>query len=163
MELTIKGRFRKKELLEQFIQYTCKKILHPNTYENLDVEVVYRKNGPNEEKAMADCSPVDGERRPRSFEIMVYHQPKHFYNFLCLLAHEIWHIKQWATCKLRSDETFFYFNDKRVSDKKSYWEYPHELEARAWEIALAEAWWKQYATENNIKIRPRWMQQTHFS
>lgn len=102
---------------------------------NLDIEIRFENQG---KMAEGHCSPLDGERRPRSFEIGI--NPKlRRHKMLQCLAHEMVHVKQYAKGELSNElitakwqgKTF-----KLTNSIEDYLNWPWEVEAYGRDRAL---------------------------
>lgn len=93
----------------------------------LDIEVVLEDQG----MAEGHCSPLEAEKRPKSFEIGINPKMARHKMLLCL-AHEMVHVKQYAKNELQTDSHLALFKGRPVllrNDLESYLNYPWEIEA----------------------------------
>ena len=108
--------------------FFAKYLMGDKLADNLDIEIRFENQG---KLAEGHCSPLDAERRPRSFEIGI--NPKlRRYKMLQCLAHEMVHVKQYAKGELSNElitakwqgKTF-----KLTNSIEDYLNWPWEVEA----------------------------------
>jgi len=95
---------------------------------NLDFEIRFEDQG---KMAEGHCHPLDGERRPRSFEIGINPRLQR-YKMLQCLAHEMVHVKQYARGELSSELITAKWQGKVYKITGSFEDYlnwPWEIEA----------------------------------
>jgi len=102
---------------------------------NLDFEIRFEDQG---KMAEGHCHPLDGERRPRSFEIGINPRLQR-YKMLQCLAHEMVHVKQYARGELTSELLDAKWQGKVykiTSSFEDYLNWPWEVEAYGRDRAL---------------------------
>lgn len=118
------------------VRWYCKKLkFHSTLYQNLRLHIVFGEPG-----CKADVEWLDRATKARSFKMTIRPTMSED-NVLASVAHEIVHIKQYASGiltdvgdKVRWDGEILDFQDDIESDL--YWFSPWELEARAMERGL---------------------------
>jgi len=130
MNIEIRGKTKSmcKAEIKFATAFFAKYLMGEKLAKNLDVEVSFPKmNG----MAEGYCSPADGERKPRNFEILIKpNMARH--KTLKVLAHEMVHAKQYARGELSNElitakwqgKTF-----KLTGSLEDYLNYPWEIEA----------------------------------
>ena len=94
---------------------------------NLDIEIRIEGQG----RAEGHCNPLDGERRPRSFEIGIRPGMQR-YKMLQCLAHEMVHLKQYAKGELSNELITARWQGKTyklTNSMEDYFNWPWEVEA----------------------------------
>lgn len=119
-------------------EFYGKYLLSPRLYSKIDVAIQFRRPKPGVEEA-AYCEYVDTNFRPRDFLITL---PSRYIlkSTLLYLAHEVIHLKQYATSQLYDYdrlENVYRWNGERIDTTNlTYWELPWEIEARGLEHVL---------------------------
>lgn len=102
---------------------------------NLDIEIRLEGQG---KLAEGHCSPIDAERRPRSFEIGINPNMQR-YKMLQCLAHEMVHVKQYARGELSNELITAKWQGKTyklTNSIEDYLNWPWEVEAYGRDRAL---------------------------
>ena len=108
--------------------FFAKYLMGDKLADNLDIEIRFENQG---KLAEGHCSPIDAERRPRSFEIGINPKLRRYKMIQCL-AHEMVHVKQYAKGELSNElitakwqgKTF-----KLTNSIEDYLNWPWEVEA----------------------------------
>jgi len=136
------GTSRQKELIKDMLEYSGKHLLSSRMYNRISIYVTINKikdkNG--------DCCFSDDNRRPREFSISLNRELRQR-DLLETVAHEMVHIKQWATSQLIdyiSDTNKVKYDGKiYYKDRIEYWDYPWEIEAYGREVGIFIRWAKK--------------------
>jgi hypothetical protein len=136
MQLSVYSRSSKIKVSEikDAAQFYAGLLMHRNLIKNLDIMISFDDNGLD-----GSCSIEDDFARPREFLIQL--NPKRSVEkILCALAHEMVHVKQYATGESRNYErqpSFVRFRGVMVNTKTTlYWDQPWEIEAFGREYGL---------------------------
>lgn len=107
-------------------------VLAPRLVDKLSVNIVLKKLG----DVHGFCEVVDGERRPRDFEIEL-NRKLNRYDILHALAHELVHVKQYARNEILDKGKVTHFLGKTyVNESTDYYDSPWEIEAYGREVGL---------------------------
>jgi len=121
----------KKELISAAYFYAAR-LLTDRACDKIDLEIALIKNL----EAKGYCENLDGGRHPRVFRIEL--KPEELYETLTTLAHEMVHLKQYATGELKEKNlTLYRWQGKMVKTKGiDYYDLPWEIDAYGREIGL---------------------------
>ena len=130
MDIDIKGRTKTlcKAEIKFATAFFATYIMGERLAKNLDIEIVFEDQG---KSAEGHCNPVDGERKPRSFEIGMNPNLSRRKMLQCL-AHEMVHVKQYARGELSSELITARWQGKVykiTSSFEDYLNWPWEVEA----------------------------------
>jgi hypothetical protein len=136
MNIEIKGKTKAmcKAEIKFATAFFAQYIMGTRLAKNLDIEIQFEDQG----KAEGYCSPVDAERRPRSFEIGINPKLRRFKMLQCL-AHEMVHVKQYARGELSAELVTAKWQGKIYKLSNSFEDYlnwPWEVEAYGRDRAL---------------------------
>ena len=136
MNIEIKGKTKAmcKAEIKFATAFFAQYIMGTRLAKNLDIEIQFEDQG----KAEGYCSPVDAERRPRSFEIGINPKLRRFKMLQCL-AHEMVHVKQYARGELSAELVTAKWQGKVYKLSNSFEDYlnwPWEVEAYGRDRAL---------------------------
>jgi hypothetical protein len=136
MNIDIKGKTKAmcKAEIKFATAFFAQYIMGTRLAKNLDIEIQFEDQG----KAEGYCSPVDAERRPRSFEIGINPKLRRFKMLQCL-AHEMVHVKQYARGELSAELVTAKWQGKVYKLSNSFEDYlnwPWEVEAYGRDRAL---------------------------
>lgn len=130
MNIDIKGKAKHmcKAEIKFATAFFAQYIMGTRLAKNLDIEIRLENQG---KLAEGHCVPIDAERKPRMFEIGI--NPKlQRYKMLQCLAHEMVHVKQYATGELSSEMVTAKWKGKvykLTSSFEDYFNWPWEVEA----------------------------------
>jgi hypothetical protein len=137
------GTKEQKEYAKSLAEFCLSKLVSTRLNNLLDIKInfksdLYKKTDSYGETAYyEDCSVP-----PREFIVDLYSDLT-MRSLLETLAHEMVHIKQWATGEMRETKNNFVtnFRSKKInSEKTSYWDQPWEIEAMGREEGLFIQW-----------------------
>jgi hypothetical protein len=144
MKIKIKGMPDKstRKLCKEAIRYYGNELLSSRLSKNITVDVIFEVL-PSPIKAM--CQWQDDNHRCREFVILI-HKKLNKKQTLITLAHEMVHVKQYATGELKDylrTESVRWQNKVFSLDKVKYWSSPWEKEAYKKDETLYEAFKKR--------------------
>ncbi len=126
-----------KDLMAQAVEFYCSLLLSKRMQKSIEVYVILKKNLENNYSGF--CTYVDHHKGKRIFEIEL---AKGFTvrDTFCSLAHEVVHLKQFATGELKDylvTANVSKFKGELLNESKiDYWDLPYEIEAYGREKGL---------------------------
>jgi len=155
--ITRGGTADQRKATNSIARWVAHKLMSKRMADSLEVSISLYKDLFLKEGSYGDVEVLDEEaRRPKKFKIRV-DSCMTLRNMLTTVAHEMVHVKQYATEEMRglSRRTSFIpmtkYKGELYYDHMSYWEQPWELEAHGWERGLFEMW----AEANDIFKHPK--------
>ena len=136
------GSHRQKELATDMAHFAGKRIMSSRMYDSLEVNLHLRDKMQEREGVYGTCIWMDDNYRPKEFEINIDRGMKQRL-LLESVAHEMVHVKQWATGQLYDyidGDTSRYDGKKYSKSKMDYYDYPWEIEAYGREAGLFVRW-----------------------
>lgn len=127
--------------------------LMPDIASECTVDVVLKNKLFKREKIKGEVEIMDDEKPPREFEITLDGSMS-TRAIIVALAHEMVHVKQYATGELKNTDKLnvnIWKRKKITIGRNDYWDLPWEVEAYGREIALLEF----FVTVNKLK-KARW-------
>lgn len=128
-----------KKLLIEAINFFLDKLISSRLKKTLTLNFNFERE--SKSRVWANCAPIDTETRPKEFEINIYlnnrlGKPA----LLRTIAHELVHVKQFATGEMRDlikTPYITYYREKKYDNQKlDYWFQPWEIEANGLECGL---------------------------
>jgi len=160
MNTTITGGTKlQRTLINQGVETYARKLM-PDSWNQLDIRIECVRGLYDKDGAKGDCCSDDEEQYPREFEIRL-DSAMHPQALLRALAHEMVHVKQYATRHLVDSTNrhgvVLWKGKIHEYTGKNYWDQPWEIEAYGREIGLLEHFVKvrRYA-------KKRWYRDTDY-
>ena len=124
----------KPDAIKDAVRFYASVLMHKNLVKNLGVIVTFDDNGLD-----GSCTINDDFVKPREFIVQV--NPKRSVKeIFCALAHEMVHVKQYATSESKNYERqpwmVRYRGEMVNTNTTSYWDQPWEIEAYGRELGL---------------------------
>lgn len=139
MQINIEG-IKKKEhhLIKEAIEYYAEALMNKRLCDNLTVDINLFNKEVLHDTVIANCGYLDDSVRPRWFDIDIAARRKSVHKILLVVAHEMVHLKQYATCELQErDRPYRYLWKGQLIDiQTNYWMHEHEIEALGREKGL---------------------------
>ena len=136
-----------KDTLAHAVEYYCSMLMSKRMCQSLEVYVILKKKLENDFAGY--CSYLDHHKGVRQFEIELS-KNQTVRDTLSSLAHEVVHLKQFATGELkdtmRPGNVSVWHGEHINEDKVDYWDLPFEIEAYGREKGL----YTRYALKENI-------------
>jgi hypothetical protein len=158
MHLDIEGGTeQQQQFVTSIAKFSADKLLTDRMNASLGVVIELTDNMLEEEGVQADCTWEDDPNRPKDFTIRIDSSLK-LRQLLESVAHEMVHVKQYATGQMReylTDVDRCRFEDKEYSRKNTdYYDFPWEIEAYGREVGLFIRWAEKegYAAEPWAKV-----------
>ena len=146
MNVIIKGgSTRQKELAQDIIKFSGKKLLSHQMYPYINVTCKIRRNMFDEISAYGLCL-ISNENKTKKLRNFIIYVDANLRQRMLLqtIAHEMVHIKQWATGQLNdinSKDKKVWFDGMPYDDEKlDYFDLPWEIEAHGREMGLFVRW-----------------------
>lgn len=137
------GTSEQKQLAKSLAEFCLAKLVSKRLNNLLDIRINFSSNlYPKTESYGETAYYEDSDLPPREFIIDLYSKLK-MRSLLETLAHEMVHVKQWATGEMKETKNTFItkFRKHKVnSEKVSYWDQPWEIEAMGREEGLFIQW-----------------------
>ena len=136
------GDAETRKLVRSIAHWVSRKTMDVRLRTSVTVNIVIQKDLYLKEKVQGLSWIDDDEYRPRKFKIQVEEQSK-LRHMLETIAHEMIHIKQWASGDMYeySDGFRTKFKKKAYNTKKmDYWDAPWEVEAHGKEVGMFVRW-----------------------
>lgn len=126
-----------KDLFARSVEYYCSKLMSKRMCQSLEVYIILKKKLENDFAGY--CSYLDHHKGIRQFEIELC-KGQTVRETLSSLAHEVVHLKQFATGELKDTmhpgNMSVWHGEKINEDKVDYWDLPFEIEAYGREKGL---------------------------
>lgn len=142
------------QIMREFTYWVMHKFLSKRLLKN--VTVLIRLNGTLLEDAKAHGESLwedENNIRPRSFSVDVDTANK-FQNIMHTLAHELVHVKQWASGEwyqlMRRDDLYMFMGREYDAKNIDYWDLPWEIEAHGRSLGLV----RQFVKATNRQKEP---------
>lgn len=155
MQVHIRG-FRDREmtsLLKDAAEFYAKKLMHKNLTNYLQIDIIRKKL---DTRVDGFCEIVDPEYKPRIFTIEINSNIRKKRDVFETLAHEMVHVKQYATRELVYPARGNYqrwmgfdYNDGEVD----YWDEPWEIEAYGRSVGLFSRFVDQYKLRDYFRMK----------
>ena len=151
------GTADQRKATNSIARWSAHKLMTKRMANSLSVNIALVKDLFVKEGSYGDVEVLDeNARRPKKFKIRV-DSSMAMRPLLTTIAHEMVHIKQYATEEMKglSRRTSFIpmtkYRGELFVDHMNYWEQPWEIEAHGWERGLFEMW----AEANDIFKHPK--------
>jgi len=153
------GTADQRKATNSIARWSAHKLMTNRMANSLSVNIALVKDLFVKEGVYGDCGEQESEysaRRPKKFKIRV-DSSMALRPMLTTVAHEMVHVKQYATEELRgvSQRISFLpmmrYKGELYYDHMQYWEQPWEIEAHGWERGLFEMW----AEDNDVFKHPK--------
>ena len=139
MRLNITGKSSNVEnkIIRDAAKFYLNEILRPTTFKKIEISIFLEENLYKNSGNFAEMFPTEIIIRPKEYEIILDSKLKKR-NLLLCLAHEIIHIEQYVTDKMRlySRTNDVLWKGKLYSENTNYWKSPWEIEAHKKELEL---------------------------
>jgi hypothetical protein len=146
-----------RRLTADFIEWALVRLIGTRLSKNVEIQVIFDGGLYAKEKTYGYAMWEDRHRHGRAFTLEV-DSTFSYLNVLHTVAHELVHVKQWATgeyyASLREEDVWIYQKARFDVKENDYWEYPWEIEAHGRAIGLVIMWLK----ERELKSAP-WARQ----
>lgn len=139
------GSTTQKKYVSSIAEYSLNKLVSSRLNKSLKIEIHLKKNLLSASGTLGDAIYMDDEptRRPKEFLVRA-DSTIQLRNLLVTVAHELVHVKQWATGEMYEYHNVCgttRFKDKKINtDKTDYWDFPWEIEAHGREMGLFIRW-----------------------
>jgi len=143
----IKGQKIKRKELVYAANWFGEMLMGKRLCNNLYIEITFMDLGTE----IGSCADLDGEYRPREFEVFLTNDMNRK-EILLTLAHEMVHVKQFARRELANFDTRdmpLYQGKKVYITDIHYYDWPWEIEAYGRSIGLIERY-KDHIRENKL-------------
>ena len=140
------GSTTQKKYLHEITHFALPLMMSKRLANTLEINYKIINNLYSKEDILGDAWSDEEGRYPKSFVIRLdANLPMR--EFLETAAHELVHVKQWATNQMREysnqDEITAYNSKKINTAKVNYWDLPWEIEAHGREVGIFVRWVKQ--------------------
>tara|TARA_R100000808_G_C2155495_1_gene168235 strand:- start:8700 stop:9161 length:462 start_codon:yes stop_codon:yes gene_type:complete len=130
---------RKMSTFRHAADFYAHKLMSKRLLKNLMVKIEFIDGLSDKTSEGGNCIWSDDYIRPREFEIQL-DKSDDFEYMLTALAHEMVHVKQWATGEMKEvwnqNEACKWLGNVIDTAKTEYWDYPWEIEAHGRERGL---------------------------
>lgn len=127
------------EKIKRAVEYFGELLMTKRMLSSLSITVKFSETHRDENFEDGSCTWEDDYVRPKEFTIIL-HSYKSEHKLLTTLAHEMVHVKQFATGELRdliSNAHSISWRGKRFDTRKiNYWDYPWEIDAHGRELGM---------------------------
>lgn len=129
----------KAETIKHAIMFFGETLMSKRMCNSLSIVVRFSETHKQDNLEDGNCTWEDDNHRPKEFTINL-HSYKSLSKILTTLAHEMVHVKQFATSELRdliSNANLISWRGQKYDMRKiSYWDYPWEIDAHGRELGL---------------------------
>jgi len=137
------GTKEEKRYARSLAEFVLNKLVSPRLNNLLEIRINFVENLHEKTDSYGETAYYEDSRvPPREFIIDLYSKLK-LRSLLETLAHELVHVKQWATGEMRETRNPFFTRYRKVlvnSNKTDYWDQPWEIEAIGREEGLFIQW-----------------------
>ena len=145
------GTLKQKRLAKSMAEFCVEKLMSFRLSKNIDIRIIFKKTLYKKTESFGETAYYeDSGMPPKDFVIEVDSNLK-LRNMLETIAHEIVHIKQWASGEMQETKhnNITKFKKHEVnSEKVSYWDQPWEIEALGREEGLFIQWAEKMKLSN---------------
>jgi len=137
------GTKEQKKLAKSLAEFCLEKLISFRLSNKLDIRVVFKPTLYKKTESYGETAYYEDSDLPPKDFIIELDSNLRLRSMLETLAHEMVHIKQWATGEMRETKNNFitkFKKDTVNSDKVSYWDQPWEIEAMGREEGLFIQW-----------------------
>lgn len=137
------GTKEQKKLAKSLAEFCLHKLISSRLSDTLDIRIVFKPTLYKKTDSYGETTYYeDSNVPPKDFLIEIDSKLK-MRSMLETIAHELVHVKQWATGEMRETKDNFitkFKKDTINSNKVSYWDQPWEIEAMGREEGLFIQW-----------------------
>ena len=137
------GTKEQKKLAKSLAEFCLNKLISSRLSDTLDIRIVFKPTLYKKTDSYGETTYYeDSNVPPKDFLIEIDSKLK-MRSMLETIAHELVHVKQWATGEMRETKDNFitkFKKDTINSNKVSYWDQPWEIEAMGREEGLFIQW-----------------------
>lgn len=137
------GTLKQKRFAKSIAEFCIEKLMSFRLSKNIDIRIIFKNTLYKKTESFGETAYYeDSGMPPKDFVIEIDSNLK-LRNMLETIAHEIVHIKQWASGEMKETELSHItkFKKHKVNSQKvSYWDQPWEIEALGREEGLFIQW-----------------------
>ena len=145
------GSTTQKKYLRQITEFALPLMMSKRLANTLEITFRIVPDLYSKHDIMGDAWTEDDGRYPKDFVVRLDGKMP-LRDFLETAAHELVHVKQWATNQMRdysSRDKITAYNSKKINTTKvNYWDLPWEVEAHGREVGIFIRWIKHAKLEN---------------
>ena len=137
------GTKEQKKLAKSLAEFCLDKLISSRLSDTLDIRIVFKPTLYKKTDSYGETAYYEDSDIPPTDFIIEIDSNLRLRSMLETLAHELVHVKQWATGEMRETKDNFitkFKKDTINSNKVSYWDQPWEIEAMGREEGLFIQW-----------------------
>jgi hypothetical protein len=137
------GTLKQKKLAKSIAEFCIEKLMSFRLSKNLDIRIIFKNTLYKKTESFGETAYYEDSGMPPKDFVIEIDSNLRLRNMLETIAHEMVHIKQWATGEMKETKHnhITKFRKHEVnSSKVSYWDQPWEIEALGREEGLFIQW-----------------------
>jgi hypothetical protein len=137
------GTSKQKKLAKSLAEFCIERLMSFRSSKNLDIRIAFKKFLYKKTESFGETAYYEDSGTPPKDFIIEIDEKLNLRSMLETVAHEMVHVKQWATGEMKETRKSFItkFRKHEVnSEKVDYWDQPWEIEALGREEGLFIKW-----------------------
>lgn len=154
------GTLEQKKFARSLAEFCLEKLMSFRLSKSLEIRIVFKPTLYKKTESYGETAYYEDSNIPPKDFLIEIDSNLRLRSMLETIAHEMVHVKQWATGEMRETKHNFitkFKKDKVNSEKVSYWDQPWEIEAMGREEGLFIQWIEKMKLSNQ-----RWTKRKFF-